>query len=71
MSGQKQYKIHEIHNSLANEPENFMRTFSSQEEADNFRLQKSLERTDMERFQMLCRLMRIGKMLSKAKISNI
>lgn len=35
---------------VVNESEPFMRTFSSQEEADNFRLKKSLERTDMERF---------------------
>jgi hypothetical protein len=40
-----------------------MRTFASQEEADLFRLQRNLSLSDMERLQMLCRLIRIGKML--------
>ena len=42
----------------------FMRTFSSQEEAETYQLKKDLERTDMERFRMLCRMMRIGRMLT-------
>ena len=45
-----------------------MRTFSSQEEAERFNMIENLEKTDMEKFRLFCRLMRIGKMLSTAKI---
>lgn len=41
------------------------KTFSSQEEAGLYRLKKNLARTDMERFKMLCRLIRINKMLTQ------
>jgi hypothetical protein len=47
----------------------FMRTFSSQEEAELFRLKRDMERSDIEKFHMFCRMIRIGKMLSPAKIS--
>ncbi|HQZ51543.1 MAG TPA: hypothetical protein PLF17_13520 [Chitinophagaceae bacterium] len=46
----------------------YMRTFSSQEEAERFNMIENLEKTDMEKFRLFCRLMRIGKMLSTAKI---
>ena len=46
----------------------YMRTFSSQEEAERFIMIENLEKTDMEKFRLFCRLMRIGKMLSTAKI---
>lgn len=45
-----------------------MRTFSSQEEAERFNMIENINRTDMEKFQLFCRMMRIGKMLSSAKI---
>lgn len=45
-----------------------MKTFSSQEEAERYNMIQNLNKTDMERFQMFCRMMRIGKMLSSAKI---
>ncbi|MBK8310991.1 MAG: hypothetical protein IPL04_08960 [Chitinophagaceae bacterium] len=45
----------------------YMRTFSSQEEAERFNMIENLEKTDMEKFRLFCRMMRIGKMLS-AKI---
>ncbi|HAO06957.1 MAG TPA: hypothetical protein DCQ50_08200 [Chryseobacterium sp.] len=47
-----------------------IKTFSSQEEAEKFRLEKNLQRTDMERFQAMCRMIRIGRMLSSAKINT-
>ena len=46
----------------------YMRTFSSQEEAERFNMIENLEKTDMEKFRLFCRMMRIGKMLSSAKI---
>ncbi len=46
----------------------YMRTFSSQEEAEKFNMIENINKTDMEKFQLFCRMMRIGKMLSSAKI---
>ena len=46
----------------------YMRTFSSQEEAERFNMIENLEKTDMEKFRLFCRMMRIGKMLSTVKI---
>lgn len=46
----------------------YMRTFSSQEEAERFNMIENIEKTDMEKFRLFCRMMRIGKMLSSAKI---
>jgi hypothetical protein len=45
-----------------------MRTFPSQEEAERYNMIETLNKTDMEKFQLFCRMMRIGKMLSSAKI---
>ena len=46
----------------------YMRTFSSQEEAERFNMIENLEKTDMEKFRLFCRLMRIGKIKKKKKI---
>lgn len=55
--------------SMAEEPATpYMRKFSSQEEAEKYNMIENLEKTDMEKFQLFCRMMRIGKMLSSAKI---
>jgi hypothetical protein len=55
--------------SMAGEdPHPGMRTFSSQEEAERYNMIETLNKTDMEKFQLFCRMMRIGKMLSSAKI---
>jgi len=50
--------------------EPFMMTFSSQEEAELYRLKRDMERSDMEKFHMFCRMIRIGKMLSSAKVAG-
>lgn len=56
-------------NSVVEESQTpYMRTFSSQQEAERFNMIESLEKTDMEKFRLFCRMMRIGKMLSSAKI---
>ncbi len=55
--------------SIVEEPASpYMRTFSSQEEAEKFNMIENLQKTDMEKFQLFCRMMRIGRMLSSAKI---
>jgi hypothetical protein len=46
----------------------YLRTFSSQEEAERFNLLENIRLSDMEKFQLFCRMMRIGKMLASAKI---
>lgn len=46
-----------------------LKTFSSYEEAEQYRLEQRLARTDIERFHLMCRLIRIDKMLSKATFS--
>jgi hypothetical protein len=46
----------------------YMRTFSSQEEAERFNMIENVEKSDMEKFRLFCRMMRIGKMLASAKI---
>jgi len=55
--------------SIAKEPAvPYMKTFSSQEEAERYNMIQNIEKTDMEKFQLFCRMLRIGRMLSKAKI---
>lgn len=69
MKNENQYNLDaEAQQPVLKEPDVFMRTFSSQEEADLYRLKKNLSRTDMERFEMLCRMMRIGKMLNPQNV---
>ena len=46
----------------------YMKTFSSQEEAERYNMIENIEKSDMEKFRLFCRMMRIGKMLSSAKI---
>ena len=55
--------------SIVEEPATpYMKTFSSQEEAERYNMIENLKKTDMEKFRLFCRMMRIGKMLSSAKI---
>ena len=51
-------------------PATFMKSFSSQEEAEQYRLETTLAMSDMEKFQKFCRLMRIGKMLTSGNTSS-
>ncbi|MFV0605926.1 MAG: hypothetical protein ACK5NK_08815 [Niabella sp.] len=70
MGGNKKYKIDETLATVKEPGVSFMKTFSSQEEAELYRLKKNLERTDMERFEMLCKMMRIGKMLTPKSLTE-
>lgn len=63
----KDQKIHK--QPLVEEPTiPYMKSFSSQEEAERYNMISNLQMSDMEKFQSFCRMMRIGKMLSTAKI---
>ena len=46
----------------------YIRHFSSQEEAEKYNMIQNIELSDIEKFHLFCRMMRIGKMLSSAKI---
>jgi len=46
----------------------FIKTFTTQEEAERFNMIEVLKKSDMEKFHLFCRMMRIGKMLSSAKV---
>lgn len=48
----------------------FMRTFSSQEEAELYRLKRDMERSDIEKFRLFTRMLRRNAMFKKAKISS-
>jgi hypothetical protein len=59
----------QVANSIVQEPGTpYMRSFSSQEEAERFNMIENLQKSDMEKFRLFCRMVRIGKMLSSAKI---
>jgi hypothetical protein len=47
-----------------------VRHFSSQEEAAHFNMIENLQKTDMEKFKLFCRMVRIGRMLASAKIQS-
>ena len=42
--------------------------YSSREELEKARLIEAMSMSDMDKFRMFCKMMRIGKMLSSAKI---
>jgi hypothetical protein len=59
------------HLSTAEEPATpYIRTFASQEEAERFNMIENIEKSDMEKFKLFCRMMRIGKMLASARIAK-
>ena len=64
----KKYEYKEEVSKVQEPQAPFMKSFSSQEEAEKFNLTNDIHKPDFEKFQMFCRMMRIGKMLSNAKI---
>ncbi len=64
------YKKEDIEVAKVSEPMPFIKTFSSQEEAELYNLKENLAKSDMEKFHLFCRMMRIGKMLSSAAVSG-
>lgn len=63
----KQYEENDKVSKAEEEGPN-MKTFSSQEEAERYNMIQNINLSDMEKFKSFCRMMRIGKMLSSAKI---
>jgi hypothetical protein len=62
-SADKEHKV-----SMAEEPEApYTKRFSSQEEAEEYNMIQNIKLSDMEKFRLFCRMMRIGKMISSAK----
>ena len=49
----------------------YMRTFSSQEEAERYNMIKDLEKTDMEKFQSFCSMLRMQRVYARAKIYDM
>jgi len=64
----KQYEENNKTSLVKEEESPYMKTFSSQEEAEHYNMVQHLGLSDMEKFRLFCRMMRIGKMLSSAKI---
>lgn len=64
------YRKEDINISKVSEPDSFIKTFSSQEEAELYNLKENMAKSDIEKFHLFCRMMRIGKMLSSAKTSG-
>lgn len=50
--------------------EPFMKTFSSQEEAELYRLKRDVNRSDMEKFRLFTLMLRRNALYKRAKISN-
>jgi hypothetical protein len=56
--------------SVVREEEPFMKTFSSQEEAELYRLKRDVNRSDMEKFKLFANMLRRNAMYRRAKISD-
>lgn len=54
--------------SRVEEKEPFMKTFSSQEEAELYNLKRDLNRSDMEKFRLFTLMLRRNAMFKRAKI---
>jgi hypothetical protein len=66
----KKYRQNDKISEVGEDSPPFMKTFSSQQEAELYNLTQNINKSDMEKFKMFCRMMRIGKMLSSAKIAE-
>ncbi len=49
----------------------YMKTFSSQEEAERYNMIQDLEKSDMEKFQSFCSMLRMERIYSRAKIYDM
>jgi len=59
-------------NSNAEEPASpYIKTFSSQEEAERYNMIENLKKTDMEKFQSFCEMLKLQKLYSRAKIYDM
>ena len=56
----------EIKSSL----EEQVQEYTKYDELEKTRLRHAMQMSDMEKFRMFCRMMRVGKMLSSAKVTH-
>lgn len=49
----------------------YMKTFSSQEEAERYTMIQNLEKTDMEKFHSFCSMLRLQQIYRRAKIYDM
>ena len=49
----------------------YMKTFSSQEEAERYNMIQDLEKSDIEKFQSFCSMLRMQRIYRRAKIYNM
>lgn len=49
----------------------YMKTFSSQEEAERYNMIENLEKSDMEKFLLFCRMLHMQKIYRRAKIYDM
>jgi hypothetical protein len=64
---EKEYHINEKQPFIVSEE--FI-SYEKQEEHEAKKRQKAILMSDMEKFRLFCKLMRIGKMLSSAKVTH-
>lgn len=49
----------------------YVKTFSSQEEAERYNMIENLEKSDMEKFRLFCHMLRMQKIYRRAKIYDM
>jgi hypothetical protein len=49
----------------------YMKTFSSQEEAERYNMIEEIQKTDMEKFKSFCSMLRMQRIYDRAKIYNM
>lgn len=55
--------------SILEEPQGqYLKIFSSQEEAEQFNILRNVEMSDMDKFKLFCNMLRMERIYKKAKI---
>ncbi len=68
----KQHKEKDEKISIVEEPPGpYMKTFSSQEEAERFNMIENVEKPDMEKFNDFCNMLRLQQVYRRAKIYDM
>lgn len=49
----------------------YVKTFSSQEEAERYNMIENIEKSDMDKFLSFCSMIRMQRLYSRAKIYNM
>jgi hypothetical protein len=64
----KKYEENKKVSTVQESDETFMKTFSSQEEAELYRLKRDMNRSDMDKLLLFTNMLRRNVMFNKAKI---